>query len=819
MEKYFSKPYFLQPIAKVDDLSVFKSGRTPLPSNCGKPIAHVDHLIDADLSVFELERTSLSPINSKVQAQQALNLGTPYGETTFQSSMAHNITTEPQLPAAWSIHEIFTEVPKKSRKIIKRTLKEKHISKRSMCHMVQQTVEWVRMLCMDVVLPALLLCLIEEDCMKKEAQLHQKKAGEWIKMNSGEILNRSTEEAKMIGVNIFLCMMDCLHSKNASVRSDAEGSASSQMTSGNSISRETIYMFTADLLGCVYQELLDNDMGKAYPPKYLCSDVSENSSSWEFYWSVLHHFFQQAAKNHVGLFMGLPDILLQDGPSNMEEIWQSCGLETMTNGEKTSLNALTKIVTDIGMNKISDAIEDPLISAEIVRQGKKSLAQYFNVASRREEPERPEVWGSSPKPANPEPENVFNPSLEIQAESLETAEDVQLEEIHGRSSSSMDALLDLDEELEELLRCLQKPVTPEPTKVFSLSAQIQQEPLKSYNVSEHMNLPEKSSTPTRKMLDLDLLDQELDELERLVCSTKLGTPEPKKVVHLPGESSAPTDLLLDDEDSLDWELEELLKSSSKSATPEPTKVYSSKAKIHAESPQSRVDIEVEHTNPAPTDSPPQLENSLHQSRAPTGKCRRKLKNKRKGQGRREKRCREETVKEETSSFRAAELPAANPQGFILPQHFIESVIDGLLTTLQSTYNISVPGLYLYDVLFNKLVQELGNLARVHVVKNIQQLFHNEDEIVLRIVNEAHAIVKDKGYLRAAWQDHEMSVNYLTTVVSAVILDYTVLGGWNQKTDQTEDFAIPVYPNLTVKEKCRNFLSRMRQSLRNVFCFK
>nr|XP_055028822.1 uncharacterized protein LOC129417947 [Misgurnus anguillicaudatus] len=457
----------------------------------------------------------------------------------------------------------------------------------------------------------------------------------------------------------------------------------------------------------------------------------------------------------------------------------------------------------------------PPIKAKV--QAQKALHLYFDVAtSRHEEPERPEVLGSSPRPATPEPEKVFNPSPEIQAESLETAvQDVQLKEIHGRSSSSMDALLDLDEELDELLRC--SPATPEPTKVFSLSAQIQQEPLKSYNVSEHMNLPEKSSTPTRKMLDLDLLDQELDELECLGCSTKLGTPEPKIVVDLPGESSSPADLLLDDDDSLDRELEELC--SSKSATPEPTKVYSSRDKIHAESPQSRVDIEVEHTNPPPTDSPPQLEDSLHQSRAPTGKRRRKLKTKRKGQGWREKRHQEETMTEETSSFRAAEWPSANPQGLILPQHFLESVIDGLLTKLQSTYNISVPGIHLYDVIFNKLVQELGNLARVHVVKNIQQLFHNEDEIVLRIVNEVHAIVKDKGYLRAAWQDHEMSVNYLTTVVSAVILDYTVLGGWNQKTDQTEDFAIPVHPNLTVKEKCRNFLSRMRQSLRIVFCFK
>ncbi|XP_065109994.1 uncharacterized protein [Paramisgurnus dabryanus] len=728
--------------------------------------------------------------------------------------MAHNITTEPQLPAAWSIHDIFTEVPNKSRKIIKRTLKEKHISKRNMCHMVQQTVEWVRMLCMDVVLPALLLCLIQEDCMKKEAQLHQKRAGKCMQINSGEILNRSTEEAKMIGVNIFLCMMDCLHSKNASVRSDAEGSASSQMTSGNRISRETIHMFTADLMSCVYQELLDNDMGKAYPLKYLCSETNteaQNSSRWEFYWSVLHHFFQQAAKNHVGSFLGLPDILLQDGPSNMEEIWQACGLETMTNAERTSLNVLTKIVTDIGMDKISDAIKDPLCSAEIVRQGEKSLAQYFNVAtSRREEPERPEVLGSSLKPATPEPENVFNPSPEIQAESLKTAEDEQLKEIHGRSSSSADALLDLDKELEELLRSSPKPATPEPTKVFSSSAPIQLEPLKSYKVSEPKNLPGESSAPTRKLLDIDdLFEQELDELEGWGCSTKLGTPEPKLVVHLPGESS------------LDRELEELLRSS-KSATPEPTNVNSLRAKIHAESPPSREDIEVEHTNPAPTDSPPQLEDSLHQSQAPTGKRRRKLKNRCKGpvsQGRREKRHREETMKEETSLFRASELPIAKPQGFILPQQFLGRVIDGLLTKLQCTYNISVPGIYLYDVIFSKLVQELGNLARVHVVKNIQQLFHNEDEIVLRIINEAHAIVKDKGYLRAAWQDHEMSVNYLTTVVSAVILDYTVLGGWNQKTDQTEDFAIPVHPNLTVKEKCRNFLSRMRQSLRKVFCFK
>lgn len=263
--------------------------------------------------------------------------------------------------------------------------------------MFEQTVEWIRTVSMDVVLPALVLCLREEESMILEAKA---RAEEWEKLNinvpcnsncahcvghiastdrtsnGAHITGVESEEASIIGVIVFARVMDFLHCKyllNMSERRFLETlEPSDSLTSLDCcLKQEFIHMFNKDLINCVYQELLTNDMGKTFPVDYLCLELlcqmfTEIPARWEFYMSVLQYFCRRAAENHLKLFLKLPRTPHED---RMEENWHSVVPRTMTKAERRTLNILSKIVTDRIMKIVDQATENPLRAAEIVRQG------------------------------------------------------------------------------------------------------------------------------------------------------------------------------------------------------------------------------------------------------------------------------------------------------------------------------------------------------------------------------------------------------------------------------------------------------------------
>lgn len=94
---------------------------------------------------------------------------------------------------------------------------------------------------------------------------------------------------------------------------------------------------------------------------------TEIPARWEFYMDVLKYFCQRAAENHLKLFLKLPRTPHEN---HMEENLHSVGPRTMTKAERRTLNILSKTVTDMIMNIVDQATENPLRAAEIVRKGK-----------------------------------------------------------------------------------------------------------------------------------------------------------------------------------------------------------------------------------------------------------------------------------------------------------------------------------------------------------------------------------------------------------------------------------------------------------------
>ncbi|XP_016347244.1 uncharacterized protein LOC107692612 [Sinocyclocheilus anshuiensis] len=395
---------------------------------------------------------------------------TPHGDSTFQTFMALKTATQPQLPAPWLMFDPLQMIPNKSRNIVKRTLKDKHISKSKLTHMFVQIVEWIRTVSMDVVLPALVLCLREEESMILEAKT---RAEEWEKLNinvpynsncahcvgpiastdrtsnGAHISGVESEEAGIIGMTVFARVMDFLHCKyllNMSERRFLETLEPSDSLKSLDccLKQELIHMFNKDLINCVYQELLTNDMGKTFPVDYLCLELlrqmfTEIPARWEFYMDVLKYFCRWAAENHLKLFLKLPRTPHED---RMEENWHSVGPRTMTKAERRTLDILSKTVTDMIMNIVDQATENPLRAAEIVRQGKKSGAQST---------EESEFWGSkSPKPDIVPENEVLGPSSGIKVEDLDSEEELELEDVVSKCF----------EELYELKRL--KSETPKP---------------------------------------------------------------------------------------------------------------------------------------------------------------------------------------------------------------------------------------------------------------------------------------------------------------------------------------------------------------------
>ncbi len=262
--------------------------------------------------------------------------------------------------------------------------------------MFEQTVEWTRTVSMDVFLPALVLCLREEESMILEAKTRaeeREKLNINVPYNSncahcvGHIASDRTrigahipgvesEEASIIGVLVFARVMDFLHCKyllNMSERRFLETlEPSDSLTSLDCcLKQELIHMFNKDLINCVYQELLTNDMGKTFPVDYLCLELlhqmfTEIPARWEFYMTVLQCFCRRAAENHLKLFLKLP---CSPHEERMEEKWHSVVPRAMTKAERRTLNILSKTVTDMIMKIVDQATENPLRAAEIVRQG------------------------------------------------------------------------------------------------------------------------------------------------------------------------------------------------------------------------------------------------------------------------------------------------------------------------------------------------------------------------------------------------------------------------------------------------------------------
>ncbi|KAI7810450.1 hypothetical protein IRJ41_001798, partial [Triplophysa rosa] len=309
----------------------------------------------------------------------------PRGASTAQSFMKHNRFTEPQPPV--TMDDICSVVPKKAYKRIKTSLKEKHISKTEMCDRVQWTIEWLKMVCINIVLPAVFVCLKEER-MTKNAK-------------GGQIFYKSTKEASLIGESIFVSVMRCLRNKISSILPEAKCSLDDVMTSPCSL--ETIPMFKKDLINCVYLELLANGMGKNLPVDDMKKHIQPQSFilCWEFYMTVVHYFCQRASWHHMESLLGLPHTI-QDDLSG-----------SMTKAERTTLNVLTKTLTDTVTDMISEATEHPFWIADIIRQGQISVSRGAGVENCFKEFD--ELSGrSSSEPATPKSEKVFSPSTETE---------------------------------------------------------------------------------------------------------------------------------------------------------------------------------------------------------------------------------------------------------------------------------------------------------------------------------------------------------------------------------------------------------------------
>lgn len=121
----------------------------------------------------------------------------------------------------------------------------------------------------------------------------------------------------------------------------------------------------------------------------------------------------------------------------------------------------------------------------------------------------------------------------------------------------------------------------------------------------------------------------------------------------------------------------------------------------------------------------------------------------------------------------------------LPYHLVEGVVNGLLAKFEVT---DIFGIYLSDALVSSLVKGLANLAGINVatcsLRN--KCIPDENDIVLQIVNEAHGILAHKNYLKSVWHENEIAVSYLTAILSAVIIDYTLVRPKTQKNGLTSE---------------------------------
>ncbi len=126
-----------------------------------------------------------------------------------------------------------------------------------------------------------------------------------------------------------------------------------------------------------------------------------------------------------------------------------------------------------------------------------------------------------------------------------------------------------------------------------------------------------------------------------------------------------------------------------------------------------------------------------------------------------------------SSTEEEEITEASQCLTYLPYHLVESVVNGLLAKFEDT---DIFGIYLSDALVSSLVKGLANLAGINVVpwSLRNKCIPDENDIVLQIVNEAHGILAQKNYLKSVWHENEIAVRYLTAILSAVIIDYTLV---------------------------------------------
>lgn len=123
--------------------------------------------------------------------------------------------------------------------------------------------------------------------------------------------------------------------------------------------------------------------------------------------------------------------------------------------------------------------------------------------------------------------------------------------------------------------------------------------------------------------------------------------------------------------------------------------------------------------------------------------------------------------------------------FILPYHLIENIVDGLVSQLEDTFDVNIPGIYLCDKLVDNVVKGLEKLTEKRIIHcRSRQHWSTNDTTISNIVHEAHDILAQKRYLRAAWYEDEMAVAYMTAILSAVVFDYTTVRVNAQKSDCT-----------------------------------
>ncbi|XP_051983202.1 uncharacterized protein LOC127644186 [Xyrauchen texanus] len=340
----------------------------------------------------------------------------------------------------------------------------------------------------------------------------------------------------------------------------------------------------------------------------------------EFYLDVLHHFSQCAAKNNLKIFLKL------DGSSTLELTWDSTSSTTITKAEKTTLNALSKLVNSTVMDIINEVTENPLRTAEIVRQGKKAGMQSSDATSRCfEHLDEAELLGRrSPKP-DVMPENeMLSLSAGRKDEAEEKEEEIDIEELLGKDAS------------------------PAPTE----------------RSSHHTQESRLHSASIKHECSCGNVDQ------GLYCQP----------------------------DCQHWAVEENRNSTRRPETP----------------------MEV--------------------------------------------------------------TPEAS---FILPYHLIESIVEGLVSQLEATFDVNIPGIYLCDRLVDNVVKGLEKLTEKKIIHGrSRQHWSTNDTTISNIVDEAHDILAQKRYLRAAWYEDEMAVAYMTVILSAVVFDYTMVHVKAQTSDCT-----------------------------------